>query len=155
MGFGASLPGDHTMSYHLLVFAPTAAPKEASAFGLWFQAQTEWPEHHDYEDPAVATLSLKAWCLDMMQRFPPRSGPYREELPPEDKSLLADYSIGRNIVFVAVQPSQAKAALQLARALAAQHCVGLYEASASPAAVRLPDGNNGLQAAFDCKPDMG
>ncbi|MFC3216607.1 hypothetical protein [Comamonas sp. JC664] len=59
------------MSYHLLVFAPTAAPKEASAFGLWFQAQTEWPEHHDYEDPAVATLSLKAWCLDMMQRFPP------------------------------------------------------------------------------------
>ena len=48
------------MSYHLLVFAPSAAPKEAAAFGLWFQAQTEWPEHHDYEDPAVATLSLKA-----------------------------------------------------------------------------------------------
>lgn len=143
------------MSYHLLVFAPAAAPKEAVAFGLWFQAQTEWPEHHDYEDPAVATLSLKAWCLEMMQRFPPRSGPYRDELPPEDKSLLADYSIGRNIVFVAVQLAQAKAALALARELAAQHCVGLYEASESPPAVRLPDGNNGLQAAFDCKPDMG
>ncbi|TDS78087.1 hypothetical protein [Comamonas sp. JUb58] len=143
------------MSYHLLVFAPAAAPKEPAAFGLWFQAQTEWPEHHDYEDPAVATLSLKAWCLEMMQRFPPRSGPYRDELPPEDKSLLADYSIGRNIVFVALQPAQAKAALALARDLAAQHCVGLYEASESPPAVRLPDGNNGLQAAFDCKPDMG
>jgi len=81
--------------------------------------------------------------------------PLPRRTPPEDKSLLADYSIGRNIVFVAVQPAQAGAALEAARELAARHCVGLYEASASPAAVRLPDGNNGLQAAFDSRPVMG
>ena len=136
------------MSYNLLVFAPAAAPHTPDEFTAWYHAQTEWPEHHDYEDPATATLSLKAWCLDMMQHFPPKSGPYKDEEAPDDKSLLADYSIGRNMVYVALQPAQAQAALQRAHQLAAVHCVGLLEASEPQHTVWLPDGNNGLQQAF-------
>ncbi|MGE8319702.1 MAG: hypothetical protein ACN6O3_13225 [Comamonas sp.] len=138
------------MSYDLMVFSPAAAPREPQAFAQWYAAQTEWPEHHDYEDPAVTSPSLKAWFLDMIGPYPALNGPFAEDEPPDDESVLTDYSIGRHLVYAAFASSQAAHARERAFELAALHCVGFFDLSAQPATVWLPDGTNGLALAFQC-----
>ena len=138
------------MSYDLMVFSPAAAPKEPQAFAQWFAAQTEWPEHHDYEDPGVTSPSLKAWFLDMIGQYPALNGPFAEDEKPDDDSVLTDYSIGRHLIYAAFASSQAERARQHMFELAARHCVGFFDVGAQPPAVWLPDGDNGLAPAFRC-----
>ena len=138
------------MSYDLMVFSPTAAPKEPQAFAQWFAAQTEWPENHDYEDPAVTSPSLKAWFLDMIGQYPALNGPFAEDEKPDDDSVLTDYSIGRNLIYAAFANRQAERARQHMFALAARHCVGFFDLGAQPPTEWLPDGDNGLAPAFRC-----
>ncbi|MGH9353867.1 MAG: hypothetical protein ACRD2G_17180 [Terriglobia bacterium] len=41
------------MSYDLMVFGPTVAPRERDAFMAWYHVQTAWGEPHGYDDPKV------------------------------------------------------------------------------------------------------
>src|SRR5262245_33414372 len=65
-----------SMSYDILVFDPAHAPKEREAFLQWWNAQAEWSEPHPYNDPAFTTPSLRAWFMEMIERFPALNGPY-------------------------------------------------------------------------------
>ena len=49
------------MSYDLMVFDPAVAPREAEAFLQWYDAQTEWNETHDYDDPKGSVPALQAF----------------------------------------------------------------------------------------------
>jgi len=63
------------MSYDMMVFEASAAPREAAAFIAWFEKQTQWNERHEYDDPAVSSSSLQAWFAEMAREFPPMNGP--------------------------------------------------------------------------------
>src|SRR5215470_11256866 len=78
------------MSYDILVFDPAHAPKEREAFLQWWDAQAEWSEPHPYNDPAFTTPSLRAWFMEMIERFPALGGPYAAS---RDRRA-ADYCIG-------------------------------------------------------------
>ncbi len=52
-----------------MVFAPEAAPKKRPAFLDWYDEQTEWEEGHGYDDPAIATPTLRAFHADLAAVF--------------------------------------------------------------------------------------
>ena len=63
------------MSYDMMVFEPSAAPREAAAFIAWFEKQAQWGENHEYDDPAVSSPALQAWLAEMPQDLSPMTGP--------------------------------------------------------------------------------
>jgi hypothetical protein len=44
------------MSYDLMVFDQSRAPKDKQEFLQWFQEVTSWAEDFDYNDPSHAVL---------------------------------------------------------------------------------------------------
>ena len=80
------------MSYDLMVFELSAAPKERKEFMDWYDRQTEWSEDHDYQDYKVATESLQQWFSEMIRSFPPIDGPLATD--DFDDPKATDYSIG-------------------------------------------------------------
>jgi len=63
------------MSYDLMVFEPSVAPRERGVFLEWYQKQTEWSEDHGYNNPTVASPALQRWFDDMAQYYPSLNGP--------------------------------------------------------------------------------
>jgi hypothetical protein len=125
------------MSYDILVFDPAHAPKEREAFLRWWDAQAEWSEPHPYNDPAFTTPSLRAWFMEMIERFPALNGPYAAS---RDRRA-ADYCIGYNVIYVAIS-SDKHATHERAFELAGKHRLGFFEASSSDGEIWLPgDGN--------------
>jgi len=54
------------MSYDLMVFEPSVAPRDRAQFMEWYHQQTQWSEGHGYNDPAVASPALQRWFQDMI-----------------------------------------------------------------------------------------
>ena len=67
------------MSYDLMVFEPTAAPRERDAFLAWYRTQTSWSEPHGYNDPKVTSPRLSAWFEEMILTYAPMNGPLRSK----------------------------------------------------------------------------
>jgi hypothetical protein len=124
------------MSYDLMVFDPASAPTERGAFLAWYQAQTEWAEDHDYNDPQVTTDALHAWFFDMIKTFPAMNGPYASH--GDLRAAVTDYCIGRSVIYVAFVGSQAEPAYEATFENARKHGLGLYDVSSSEGAVWLP-----------------
>lgn len=115
------------MSYDLMVFEPTAAPRERAAFMAWYQAQVEWSEDHTYDDPAVSSPALQRWFDEMIEHFPPLNGPKSD--PDLDTPQVTDHCVGRVVIYSAFGWSQAAAAHARMRELAIKHAVGFYDVS--------------------------
>ena len=118
------------MSYDLLVFEPSAAPRSREQFIAWWEAQAEWTESHSYCDPVVATASLRGWYEEIRQEFPNLNGPGS----PHDEGdfnhpRLTDYSIGKVVIYACFPWSEAEAAYEMVRMLAVKHEVGFYDVS--------------------------
>ena len=126
------------MSYDMMVFEASAAPREAAAFIAWFDKQAESGENHDYDDPAVSSPVLQAWFAEMVQEFPPMSGPLSND--DDDRPGLTDYSIGREVIYAAFAYSVAERAHGRVQDLAEKHGVGFFDLSADEAAIVFPDG---------------
>lgn len=94
------------MSYDIAVFATETVDDDG--FEAWFEEQAEWGEDHDYTDPAVTSVALRTFYDALAQEFPPMNGPDADE--DVDDPRLADYSIGRELLYVAFGWSQARAA---------------------------------------------
>ena len=124
------------MSYDLMVFEPTAAPKERTDFMKWYETQTEWSEDHGYQDHAVSSESLKNWFVDMIQYFPALNGPQASK---DDDPTVTDYCIGRNVIYTAFAWSYAEAALPKMRELAIKHKVGFFDVSTEDGEILFPD----------------
>jgi hypothetical protein len=118
------------MSYDLMVFEPTAAPRERAEFMDWYAQQTEWKEGHSYDDPSVSSPKLRAWFMDMIQQFPPMNGPLsRRDLPEKDLATETDYSVGTNVVYAAFARSFVGKAYAVMFELAQKHGIGFYDVS--------------------------
>jgi len=94
------------MSYDLMVFEKTKAPKTREKFMEWYDVQTEWGEDHDYQTPSVASPALQNWYKAMKNVFPPMNGvdsPTDEQLEQNEEleKRLTDYCIGREVIYVA------------------------------------------------------
>ena len=87
------------MSYDLMVFESTAAPKERKDFMEWYAQQTEWTEDHSYQDHEVSTERLQAWFKEMIEYFPPMNGSLASG--DIDNPKVTDYCIGKQVIYSA------------------------------------------------------
>ena len=133
-----------SMSYDLMVFEKTKAPRTKKEFMEWYEKQTEWGEDHDYQTIGVASPALQSWFMEMKETFPPMNGEYApsDEAIEADENLesrLTDYCIGRDVIYAAFAWSQAEEAYELVRNLAQKHGVGFFDASGD-CDIIMPDG---------------
>lgn len=134
------------MSYDLMVFEITKAPKTKKEFMDWYDRQTELAEEHDYETVGVTSPALQKWFMEMKDTFPPMNGKFapEEEAIANDEDLesrLTDYSIGYNVIYAAFSWSVADEAYEKVRTLAQKHGVGFFDASGDGDII-LPDGTS-------------
>jgi len=126
------------MSYDLMVFRPDVAPRTRPEFMSWYRDQTQWSEEHSYNDPTVTSENLKSWFIDMISSYPAMNGPYARE-EDEDNDFVTDYSIGKDIIYVAFSWSLAEQAYEKMKSLAEKHKVGFFDASADEGDILFPD----------------
>lgn len=133
------------MSYDLMVFEKTKAPKTREEFMKWYEKQTMWEEEHNYQSVNVTSPALKEFFLEMIKTFPPMNG----EFAPDDnaflenenlESRLTDYSIGYDVIYAGFAWSVAEEAYGIMRELAEKHKVGFFDVSGSSGDIILPDG---------------
>ena len=74
------------MSYDLMVFEKSKAPKTKKDFMEWYFTQTQWSEAHDYNSVSVTSPCLRNWFMEMKNIFPQMNGEYA----PDDESIEAD-----------------------------------------------------------------
>jgi hypothetical protein len=134
------------MSYDLMVFEPTAAPRSHDGFMEWYGRQTEWTEAHSYDDPAVSTVKLRTWFMEIVQAFPPLNGPLSTEQLPEDEASATDYSVGKTVIYCCFAWSKAEQAYDAVFKLAEKHGLGFFNVSSGEEEVWLPkDGKLALK----------
>jgi GH35 family endo-1,4-beta-xylanase len=129
------------MSYDLMVFEQSAAPNNRRDFMIWYEQQTEWAEDHGYDDPSVTSAALKNWFMEMKETFPPLNDTTDEEIKNmKNVSYLTDYSIGREVIYVAFRWSLAGEAYEKMKLLALKHGVGFFDVSSNDCDIIFPDG---------------
>jgi hypothetical protein len=121
------------MSYDLMVFNSNTAPKSELDFLEWYEKQAEWNEDHSYDDPKVTSIELKNWFTEMIIEFPALNGPYAppdiDDRIDEDGDIIADYSIGNDVIYVAFRWEVVESAYPKMLELAKVHKVGFFDAS--------------------------
>jgi hypothetical protein len=115
------------MSYDLLVFEPSAAPRDRAEFLKWWSAQSQWTEEHGYNDPSVPPLALQSWYNEITATFPNLNGPgvSDDEIGPRH----TDYTLGQSLIYAGFAWTEAETAYPLVRELAVKHQVGFFDAS--------------------------
>lgn len=130
------------MSYDLMVFEPTAAPRDRKQFMEWYQEQTKWAEGHSYNDPAVSSPALQAWFNEMITVFPAMNGPCASEDEDQDEDKdnpkVTDHCIGKTVIYSAFAWSCAEEAHSTMKALAEKHKVGFFDVSADNGEILFP-----------------
>jgi hypothetical protein len=116
-----------TVSYDLMVFDTTVAPRDRTKFLVWCEKQAEWQEPHGYNNPDVPSPALTKWFREIIKTFPPMNGPLASDDPDDPK--VTDYSLGRSVIYAAFAWSAAEAAYKHVKELAAKHGVGFFDAS--------------------------
>lgn len=117
-----------------MVFEKAKAPNNKIEFMKWYEEQVQWNEEHNYDSIEVTSNNLKNWFLDMIKTFPPMNG----EFAPDDDAIesdeelenhLADYCIGKNVIYIAFAWSVAEEAYDTMLKLALKHNVGFVDVS--------------------------
>lgn len=124
------------MSYDLMVFESTSAPKVRSDFMVWYAQQVKWSEDHNYQDHSVSSPALQSWFEEMILYFPPMNGPLASDDP--DNSKVTDYSIGHHIIYSAFAWSVIEEAYFKMRELAIKHSVGFFDVSDKNGEILFP-----------------
>lgn len=124
------------MSYDIMVFDPAAAPPKRPAFLDWYDAQTEWGDAHDYDDPAICSAALGAFYADIVQIFPP--------IQDDNEDEGTDYTIAAQLIYMSFQWDAVDQAHETILLLAGKHKLGVFDPSSDLAEVWLPDRKGGL-----------
>ncbi len=121
-----------------MAFEADAAPASHAQFMEWYAQETQWTEGHSYDDPAMSTVKLRAWFVEITQSFPPLNGPLSQGGLSEDEASATDYSVGKSIIYCAFAWTKAKPAYSLVFELAQKHGVGFFNVSSGNEEVWLP-----------------
>ena len=129
------------MSYDVLVLDKHKRFKTSDEFLAWYDQVTKWDEDIDYNDYRHATPSLQSWFLEMKDIVRPMNG---EFAPPDDEFDCgdykeADYTIGKDHIYVAFAWSDAERVYPLVKELAKKHDVAFFDVSGSGDLI-YPDG---------------
>jgi hypothetical protein len=124
------------MSYDLMVFDPKAPPTGRDSFMEWYNEQTQWSEEHNYDNPDVSTLELRTWYMEIIKQFPPMNGPYATD--DIDNPQIADYCVGKSVIYVAFSWSQAEVAYPVVFSLAKKYKIGFFDVSGDNEEVWVP-----------------
>lgn len=129
------------MSFDMLVFDPSSAPRVPKHFRSWFDKKTEWRDDYDYNEPTNCGADLQRWLLALVGEFPALNGP----LAPADDGgsdgkSWADYTIGEDFIYASFPWTQAERAYERTHFLAKECGVGVFDVSEEPAVVTFPDG---------------
>lgn len=129
------------MSYDLMVLDKRKRFKDAQDFFEWYDKVTEWAEDVDYNDYRHTTPHLQNWFLEMKDIVPPMNGEFAPSMEDIGKSELgeADYSIGKDAIYVAFGWSNAEQISHLVQEKAKKHDVAFYDVSGFGDVV-YPDG---------------
>jgi hypothetical protein len=126
------------MSYDLMVFEPSAAPKDREQFMTWYREQITWSEAHSYDNPSVSSPALQAWFHEMIQFFPAMNGPFSSD--DDDDPKVTDHCIGKTVIYSGFAWSCAEEARSVMEQLAKKHQVGFFDVSANQGEIVFPDG---------------
>ena len=137
------------MSYDLLVFNPNCLGASREAFMEWFDAQCEWAEDHDYNDPQVCSPNMKAWFMDMIPHFPPINSPYTPKNVDIEELSSADYCIGKDMISLGFSYGDAEEAHRMMFDLAWKHRLGFFDVSSEKGWIWMPTEAGAYQLAFD------
>ena len=124
------------MSFDLMVFEPSIAPKQRHEFMAWYRLQTKWGEDHNYQDHVISSPALQVWFLDMIKSFPAMNGPLASD--DFDSQNVTDYSIGKSMIYASFSWSVAEEAHVNMRNLTIMHKVGFFDVSASNGEILFP-----------------
>lgn len=124
------------MSYDLMVFEPSVAPRERQKFMEWYQQQTQWSESHSLQRPHVTSPALQSWFQEMIQSFPAMNGPFAVD--DFDNPKVTDHCIGRDVIYSAFAWSCAEEARAKMRSLAVKHRFGFFDLSSSEGEILFP-----------------
>lgn len=125
------------MSYDLMVFRKEAAPRNRTEFMQWYEDQTEWTEDHSYDDPANTSTELRNWYMEMIHTFPALNGPFASD--DDDNPNVSDYSVGKDVIYVAFAWPLAEQAYNKMLALAEKHAVGFFDVSGDDGDILFPE----------------
>ncbi len=128
------------MSYDLMVFDPSSAPRERRQFMEWYAEQTQWSENHSYQDHSVSSEALQAWFKEMVNFFPPMNGPLASD--DVDDPKVTDHCIGRSVIYSAFAWGVAEDAHPKMRELAIKHGLGFFDASVDTGEILFPESAN-------------
>lgn len=122
------------MSYDLVAFEISKAPKDKKEFMEWYDKQSEWEENHNYDNISVSSEKLQAFYKEMIKTFPPMNGkdaPSDEEFENnlELEDYLADYCIGYDVIYIAFSWSKTEETYNLMKKLCEKYQVGFFDVS--------------------------
>ena len=137
------------MSYDLMVFDPSSAPRTRAAFLEWYEQQQSGDEDAPpSDDPKSLTPALQAWFAEMIETFPPLNGPLAKD-ENVDNPKTTDYGLGRTYVSACFGWSQADEAHKHTVRLAEKHRVGLFNVSCDEGEVWVPGAAGKLEKLAD------
>ena len=133
------------MSYDLMVFEKTKAPRTKREFLRWFEEQAECGEEPSSQSLSASSPALRNWFMEMKEAFPPMNGLYApddEQLSADEEleSRLTDYSISGGAIYASFAWSLAEEAYGTVRKAAQRHDVGFFDVSTEDGDIILPDG---------------
>jgi hypothetical protein len=128
----ASRPWEIEVSYDLVAFDPSIAPRDPEAFKAWFMAEKATYDGWPALSPALARF------FDAMRAH------YRSLNGPdvvgddEDFDLVADYSFSPAVIVACFSWKKAEEVYPLFRKLAVETDVGFYDLSANDGEIHFP-----------------
>ncbi len=123
-----------------MVFEASAVAREPTVFMEWYGEQTNWSEPHDYDDPKVTSSALSSWFKDMIKFFPMMNGPYATD--DFGHPNVTDYSIGKDMIYMAFSWPCAEEAYYKTRELAEKHKVGFFDVNSGKGDIIFPKCTN-------------
>lgn len=134
------------MSYDLMAFEASRAPRTRRRFLKWYEEQTEWNEDHGYDDPIVSSPGLRAMYEELVKTYPNmnKTELLDDSLMEADRDLeahLTDYSIGRDVIYACFSWGQCEDAYELMSSLCRKYGLGFFDVSRPAGEIFLPDGS--------------
>ena len=120
-----------------MVFRKEAPPKTRKEFMRWYSNQVESNVDGDYDDPAVTSEELRNWYMEMIETFPPMSGPYMNE--DDDSPNVTEYNMRNDSIYMSFAWSVADEALRTVLKLAEKHGVGFFNVSDDKGGILFPE----------------
>ncbi|MBQ3805569.1 MAG: hypothetical protein II844_07170 [Prevotella sp.] len=131
------------MSYDIMIIDHQPQFKDGKEFYTWYNNVTQWNDTIDYNDYRHTTNSLQQLFLEMKDVVRPLNG----EFAPSDDELEtgeyleADYSIGKDFIYIALAWTDCEKTSKKAFELAQKYKLAYFDASGDEE-LHFPDGRH-------------